>query len=247
MRKSCRECGHHWFWKLGDGRFKCRKCGQRQVFRSVWDSSRLSEAAKRQLLEYFVLGVPAHRLRFRGPASTEATERFFGQIRRALAHLEGLESPLEPQKVTLKGRRATGTVVVFGLAKSESSMRLLGVEKEKLRAILDSIEAQESYGSFFHTAEDSQVIYVSLWVRGERIVIGPSIQNQAKFRNHEPGSGLETFWNYSLRWLQTHRALQTKFLHLYLAETLFRFNHSDQDLFPLIHRALKRIDSSQIE
>lgn len=244
MRKSCRSCGHHWFWKLGDGRFKCRKCGQRQVFRSVWDSSRLSDPAKRQLLEYFVLGVPAHRLRFRGPASTEATERFFAQIRRALAHLEGLESPLEPQKVILKGRRAPAEVVVFGLSKRESTMRVLGIEEERRQELLRQIEAHESYDCIFYTRESSEQAYVSLWVRGERVVIGPA---KGKPRGRDHINGIEGFWSYTKIWLQTHRAVPAKFFHLYLAETLFRFNHSDQDLFPLIHKALKRIDSSQIE
>ena len=77
MRKFCKSCGHHWFWRLSDGRSKCRRCGLRQSFRSVWQSCRLSEASKCKLLECFVFGVPAYRLRFRGPASTEATERFF--------------------------------------------------------------------------------------------------------------------------------------------------------------------------
>ena len=88
MRKACCKCGHHWFWQLSDGRRKCRQCGHRQSFRSVWHSchlSEVSEAHKRRLLEYFVLGVPAYRLRIPGPASIdsiEATERFFLLIRR---------------------------------------------------------------------------------------------------------------------------------------------------------------------
>ncbi len=81
VRKLRRSCGHQWFWHLSDGRFKCRSCGGRQSFASVWDSCRLSEAATGKLLECFVFGVPAYRLRFRGPASLPATERFFGLSR----------------------------------------------------------------------------------------------------------------------------------------------------------------------
>jgi hypothetical protein len=81
-------CGHHWFWRLSDGRRKYRRCGQRHSFRSVWDSSRLSEATKRRLLEYFVLDVPAYRLRFCSPVSLETRERFFRLCRRVLALAE---------------------------------------------------------------------------------------------------------------------------------------------------------------
>ena len=95
MRKCCKSCGHGWFWQLGDGRSKCRRCGLRQSFRSAWQSCRLSEASKCKLLECFVFGVPAYRLRFRGPASTQATERFFLLIRRTIALLESCQEPLD--------------------------------------------------------------------------------------------------------------------------------------------------------
>ncbi len=68
-RRKCPECGHHWAWQMSDGRFKCRSCGQRYRCLSVWHASRLSEAAKGKLLEYFVLGVPAYRARFRAPCA----------------------------------------------------------------------------------------------------------------------------------------------------------------------------------
>ncbi len=64
-RRKCPECGHHWAWLMSDGRFKCRWCAHRYRCCSVWRASRLGEADKRKLLEYFVLGVPAYRARFR--------------------------------------------------------------------------------------------------------------------------------------------------------------------------------------
>jgi transposase len=44
------------------------------------------------MLEFFILGVPAYRLRFRSPASPEATERFFRLCRRVLALAEKASS-----------------------------------------------------------------------------------------------------------------------------------------------------------
>jgi len=85
QRRSCSVCGHHWAWLVGDGRFKCRGCRRVYTWCSVWDAGHLSEADKRKLLEYFVLGVPAYRARFRAPCSRPTTERFYRQIRAVMA------------------------------------------------------------------------------------------------------------------------------------------------------------------
>jgi hypothetical protein len=53
---SCPECGCKWSWHLADGRFKCRRCGKGYSRISVWNFSRLPEAAKRRLLELSVRG-----------------------------------------------------------------------------------------------------------------------------------------------------------------------------------------------
>jgi transposase len=86
----------------------------------------LSEATKRRLLEYFVLGVPAYRLRFRSPVSLEATERFFRLCRRVLALAEECQQPfagrIECDEAMFGGKRmgkrgwgAAGKVLVFGI------------------------------------------------------------------------------------------------------------------------------------
>lgn len=72
-----------------DGRFKCRRCRHRYTFRFAWDALRLSERAKLKLLEYFVLGVPAYRLRFRGPFLHPIAEKFFHVIRNVKGTTEG--------------------------------------------------------------------------------------------------------------------------------------------------------------
>ncbi len=56
MRRQCPTCGHHWAWELADGRFKCRGCQVRYRVRVAWAATRLSEAVKRRLVDYFVLG-----------------------------------------------------------------------------------------------------------------------------------------------------------------------------------------------
>jgi len=93
MRRHCPDCHFTWAYRLGDGRFKCRRCGHRYRPLSAFDASRLAPAVKLQLLEYFVLGVPVYRQRFRSPASRPAIERFYRIVRAVLALEEELREP----------------------------------------------------------------------------------------------------------------------------------------------------------
>ncbi len=60
-------------------------------------------------------------------------------------------------------------------------------------------------------------------------------------------NGIEGFWSYARNWLYMYRGVPQKFVHLYLAELSYRFNYREQDLFPLLHKALRQTDSTQIK
>ena len=60
-------------------------------------------------------------------------------------------------------------------------------------------------------------------------------------------NGIEGFWSYAKNWLYMYRGIPQKFVHLYLAELSYRFNHRDQDLFPLLHKALRQTDNQEIK
>ncbi|MBM3263100.1 MAG: hypothetical protein FJY97_06690 [candidate division Zixibacteria bacterium] len=57
MKRYCPNCQFHRAWKLGDGRFKYRKCGNRYTFRSVWQSSRLPDREKIGVMHELTKGV----------------------------------------------------------------------------------------------------------------------------------------------------------------------------------------------
>lgn len=114
---TCPACGHPHAWRLGDGRRKCCACGRRYAWIAAWDAVHLPEETKARLLDYFVLGVPAYRLRFRPLASAPATERFYRLARAACLHAEGLPPP-----------RPGATVdgfVLFGLAGTARHMTVV--------------------------------------------------------------------------------------------------------------------------
>jgi transposase len=245
MKRACVKCGHHWFWYLSDSRRTCRRCGQRQSFRSVWDSSRLSEATKRRLLEYFVLGVPAYRLRFRAPVSLEATERCFRLGRRVLALEEEWQQPfagrIECDEAMFGGKRkgkrgwgAAGKVLIFGILQRNGRVKVFAVKGRGRDELLPLIREQTTPGSLYYT--DDWQAYASLAVRGEHVVVTKE-RGRPKGRAHI--NGIEGFWSYAKHWLYQYRGVPKKFFHFYLAETSFRFNHRDEDLFPLALQSLE--------
>jgi transposase len=113
----------------------------------VWQNSRLSETDKKRLLEFFVLGVPAYRARFRAPSSRPTTERFYRQIRAVMAlHeelLEPFEGAIECDETMLGGRRrgkrgwgAGGKVLLFGMLKRDGVVRVFPVESRSREVLL---------------------------------------------------------------------------------------------------------------
>src|SRR5512137_189669 len=53
--KKCPSCATARPYLLSDGRLKCRRCGHRFSWTSVWDSVRLSGPTKHRLLEMFYI------------------------------------------------------------------------------------------------------------------------------------------------------------------------------------------------
>ena len=253
QRRSCSECGHHWAWLLNDGRFKCRSCKRVYTWCSVWDAGHLSEGDKRRLLEYFVLGVPAYRARFRAPCSRPTTERFYRQIRAVMAIHEELAQPfegaIECDETMLGGRRrgkrgwgASGKVLIFGMLKRDGVVRVFAVPNRQKATLLPLIVQHTTPGSLFYTDEYSA--YASLKVQGEHIVVTKD-KGMPQGRDHI--NGIEGFWSYAKNWLYMYRGVPQKFVHLYLAELSYRFNHREQDLYPLLHKAMRHTDCKEIE
>jgi transposase len=96
-------------------------------------------------------------------------------------------------------------------------------------------------GSLFYT--DEYRAYAALKVLGEHIVVSKD-KGVPKGREHI--NGIEGFWSYAKNWLYMYRGVPQKFVHLYLAELSFRFNHRQQDLFPLLHKLLCQTDVQRI-
>jgi len=252
MRWRCPECNFGWAWQLDDRRRKCRKCGHRYAAQKIWDACRLSQKTRRQLLDYFVLGVPAYRLRFKRCASLDSIERWFTMIRASLSLAEEcapmLEGMIECDEALFGGRRkgkrgwgAAGKMLVFGMLKRNGKVRVVPVGSRETATLIPLIQQHTRPGSLYYT--DDWHAYGSLPVRGNHVIIRKE-DGRPKGRDHI--NGIEGFWSYAKHWLYQYRGVPRKSFPIYLGEISFRFNHREFDLFPLIFKLLQRYTMNDI-
>jgi hypothetical protein len=232
MRRSCPNCGYHWAWKLGDGRFKCRRCMKRYTFRSIWDSCRLPERTKCLLLEHFARGVPANQVQAEGLASAPAIERFYRTIRQVLSVHEGC-TELFTGAVRCVQEPGSGhsQVVVVGITQAAGKLRIFPPTTDEAASLnLDSC------GALVAAKDKSATFYAGLPVCGG-VVAG--LKGNLPDRAPEPGTeSVDELWLLTRWWLWHYRHVPVKYLQLYLGETLFRFHHSPQALHCLLYRSL---------
>lgn len=253
MTRHCPDCHYTRAHRLGDGRWKCRRCGTRYTVVSAWDASRLPAATKRRLLELFVLGVPVYRQRFRTAVSRPAAERFYRIVRACCALVEELREPfsgtVECDETTFGGARkgkrgwgAAGKVIVFGIVKRNGQVKAMPIAAHSGAEVLRCIQEHTTPGSLYYT--DEWQAYASLRLRGDHVAIRKE-RGRPKGRDHI--NGIEGFWSYAKNWLYPYRGVPRKFFHLYLGEVCWRFNHRGQDAFPLLLKLLRATPYSDVE
>jgi transposase len=250
--KRCPGCGKARPYRLADGRLKCRSCGKRFSWTSVWDSVRLTPASKGRLLEMFVLGVPAYRQRFRSDTSAATRERFYRLARACCASVEHLREPFEGavecDETTFGGIRrgprgwgARGKVIVFGIVQRNGYVKAMPIPVHSQAAVMQQIQAHTREGALYYT--DEWWAYATLKLRGEHVMIRKE-KGRPMGRDHI--NGIEGFWSYAKNWLYPYRGVPRKYFHLYLGEVCFRFNHRDRDLKPLLLRLMKQLPIAEI-
>jgi transposase len=234
--KTCPRCAAPAAWTLGDGRFKCRCCGKRYSWRSVWDSARLTESAKLSLVQAFVDGVPAYRQRFRSDVCVGSCERFYRLIRAccirqgALSHdslqIAPCYSALFPHTRTyMRGWATSSHVMLIGIAERSGQIRI-SAPLEDVDDILRLLRERSAVGSVVCMPDGRA--YASLQVQGDSILIprlaGTGLQMQPA----------EAFWSYVRERLTAFRKIPVKFFPLYAGEASFCFNERDRDLVAIL-------------
>lgn len=256
--RSCPYCkGTVWYY-LKTGQRRCKSCGLTRYFKpkTFWDKTRINRYWKGKLVEYFALGLPVYRIRFRIPYTRKTIERFFRIIRHAIyidtlkkEQNNKLSGNLEIDETMFGGKRkgkrgwgAKGKHIVFGIYKRNGKIITHIINSREGSVIIPLICQTTASGSLYYT--DDWYAYAFLPIRGEHIVIKKE-KGVPLGRDHL--NGIEGFWSYAKNWLYQYRGVPKKYFHLYLKEIEWRFNHRNLDLLPLLRKLLnQRIIKEQI-
>ena len=134
-----------------------------------------------------------------------------------------------------RGWGAAGKIIVLGILQRDGIVRAFPIPKRKKRIIGKLIRQHTKPGSLYYT--DNWHAYASLGLRGDHVVVSKE-KGKPKGRDHI--NGIEGFWSYAKHWLYHYRGVSQKFFHIYLGELSFRFNHRNEDLYPLIYKLLQQ-------
>lgn len=235
---GCPQCNFSEFYRLGDGRRRCKQCRHRYTFQSVWQASRIPEPVKEELLALFADGVPVYRQKASGLASRPAIERFYRLVRAAIFYeqyhrevvtLDGSEVrmiPLgEPSSRTPWWR--LGQAVLLQVCENGEGGVSLHPSRQDWKHFLEEERFTPLSDGRLYPLEPGRSLLV-LHVRNGTVV----------FRKPETGRGRnvtglsvpERFREFAWQWLWPFRSIQVYYLHLYLADACFRFNHGDGEL-----------------
>lgn len=245
--KDCPRCESVHAWVLGDGRLKCRSCGRRYSWRSVWDAVRLSEPAKDALLDAFVRGVPAAQcLAEQGCA--DSRERFYRLIRACCTRLERLsrdglsiaqcQSPVIGMRPAMRGWSTSQQVVIIGIAERQGRVQICAPPGDIIGA-LPLLRERAAVGGVVQVSETQA--YACLQVQGDYVTVPRTTRAPLAL---QPA---EEFWHFARLHLQMFRKIPVKFFQLYLAETCLRFNHRGQDLRALLKESMSGAASSDLK
>lgn len=220
---------------------------------TYWEVSRIKRYWKGKLLEYFVLGVPAYRIRFLVPYSLPTIERFFRIARYAiyqnsLANTGKMAGKLEFDETMFGGRKpgkrgwgASGKNIVFGIYKRNGKVLTFPVSSRAKDTLIPLITHHTRPGGLYYT--DDWFAYTFLSIRGNHVVVNKQ-KGIPKGRDHL--NGIEGFWSYAKHWLYQYRGVPRTYFHLYLKEIEWRFNNRQQNLLPILRGLMKQSVNVQI-
>lgn len=262
-RRTCLRCKTRKLWVLKDERFRCSKCRYTFSDFTLTYLGRvripLNEVA--HLAYEFSLGVPAYRMRFSTNSSTATNEKLFRTIRYAiydeaidtLRDLK-LSGELEMDEAYFGGRRKRKKLrikglpqlwwgfegnkkkqAVFGIYQRNGKVITFPVPNRRAKTLLPIVDKHTHRGSIYYT--DENTAYATLSLRGQHVKVIKDIDTKIPKGEHTI-NGIEGFWSYAKIWLYHYRGVPKKYFPLYLKEVEYRFNHREEDLFPLMCKLL---------
>lgn len=247
--QPCPHCAQAKWYLLRSGQKRCSGCGLTRFFiHPTWLSlSRMSPYWKGKVIEYFALGLPSYRVRFRIPYHRSTLERLVRILRIVIYHAcmqdqKKLAGQIEMDEAHFGGKRpgkrgwgAAGKHMVFGIYKRNGVVSTHIVGSRDSDTLTPLIGRNTKRGSLYFT--DDWYAYAFLPMRGEHVVVKKE-KGIPLGRDHL--NGIEGFWAYAKNWLYQYRGVPRAYFPLYLKEVEWRFNNRNTDLVTLLRKLVNQ-------
>jgi transposase-like protein len=262
MAIKCSICASNKFWKLGDGRLKCRKCGVR--FPKPKIGLPISPQLFKKIIQEFLLGhstniilervnISKYKLLkiltlIRVIMSRDIPKTFSGIVEVDETYLGGQmkNKKLKERAKMGKNRRGFGTIKqpVFGILCRDGKVYAEIVPDIEAKDLEPLILKQVKKGSV--VCSDGWRAYTGLAAKGYVHRLVDHAKNEYSDQRGSHINGLEGFWGYLKRKLSAKGGIRRERLPLYLGEYVWRYNQRHESfkeqenlLFMLINRYFK--------
>lgn len=259
IKTFCNNCGSKKLWKLGNGEYRCCFC--RKDFKPYpVKGLRLDKKVWRKLVKLFLLEVntpvmakelgksmaglgKALRLLRRCMRQDVPKEVFYGTVEVDETYLGGQKknkrkSVLFKEKIEgHESKRGFGTTKqpVFGILCRKGKVFAELVNDTEAKDLLPIITKKVKFGS--RICSDTYSSYTGLAAAG---YVHRTVEHRKKEyaygKNHI--NGLEGFWGYLKRKLAAKGGVRRKYLYLFLAEYVWRYNYKSYNLKEQVDRLL---------
>ena len=247
-QRFCPRCHGRRLYRLSDGRRRCGRCRYTfHDFSGRWiNRGGLGCGQWLRLVKLFELELSTRKIAWQLGLAYGTALKAVTTLRMAiLAHAAGAdellggeveadESYFGGKRKGKRGRGAAGKVPVFGILERDGQVWVEVVPNVRAETVLKLTVKKVRHGSLVYT--DRFQIYDALMFCGYRhlkLDHGKYFPQGRVYIN-----GLEGFWSYAKERLIKHHGMSPARFPLYLKEQEFRYNHRDQDIFPIMTQYL---------
>ncbi len=236
--RKCWFCEHYGLSRLRDKRVWCSAC------RSKYSLSKLKRDLR--VLYYFYLEVSARKCAKELELDYETVSKRYAQYREAIllssesdfkkfhGKIEADESYFGGKRKGNRGRGAFNKQAVFGILDRNGRVYTAVVENVSAKTLFTHIKKKTRKGSVFYT--DDFKSYKDLKQYGKH----NRVKHSKTFgRGHNHINGIEGFWSFAKERFQKYHGIKKKNYLPYIKEMEFRFNHRNEQLYPLLVRVTR--------
>lgn len=231
--RKCWFCGSYGLSRLKDKRAWCSSCRRKYSPRKL----------KRDLsvLYYFYLEVSARKCARELNLSYKTVAKRYAKYRKAIAayskqEFKKLKGTVEADETYFggkrKGKRGRGAFnkqAVFGVLERNGRVYTAVVNDVSAKTLFEHIKKKTRKGSVFYT--DDFKSYKDLKQYGKH----NRVKHSKTFgKGHHHINGIEGFWSFAKERFHKYHGINRKNYPQYVKEMEFRFNHRNEQLYPLL-------------